>query len=521
MREVFMRSERDGGGFSQSDIEVAEKSTMARMRASAVSSWLQRDLDGDTKVSRAELEVFFIPQARRPLRSASGSLPPNDSQAAEILAGLVDKAMQADANVDGLVDLQEMIKTVDIRPRHLASRSNQIPFELDRNGDGSVSEAEFMEIVNATLATIDSDNNGFVSSSEAQSIREQVDRARKRMRVMEQARRSQQMVADKVNACGLPNVTDGTEIILVEAYEGQALSAVALGDQNEEVSVADVVVEPGDQPIYLVLGSHRPTIWRLSGAVDRLTRVVASAAGGHPQRMPSVGIVGVQKDVVYIPPTRDCLPYFNANSAVQQAKALGVLNTSLGRKPDVVIASYDVNKIAVPSGQHTKQNPFPGSNPIPEEGPAAEVWQEFKRFYPGGIVVSEPGSVVSSRAAALFDVLPQEAGLAQLVESGVLRIVGYTTSLSVRPKDGEGGSTQIVMGGGADRIILSDGSKPILRKVPGEYLIVKKMTFPAGLSGAHAAKFVLAPGVPKPQGDPGHSCVIEQDSGVSLGNRTC
>jgi hypothetical protein len=37
------------------------------------------------------------------------------------------------------------------------------------------------------------------------------------------------------------------------------------------------------------------------------------------------------------------------------------------------------------------------------------------------------------------------------------------------------------------------------------------MTFPSGLHGAHRATFILMPGVPYPEGDPGHSAVIEAE----------
>lgn len=38
---------------------------------------------------------------------------------------------------------------------------------------------------------------------------------------------------------------------------------------------------------------------------------------------------------------------------------------------------------------------------------------------------------------------------------------------------------------------------------------VSIVRFPTGLSGAHAVKFVLDPGVPRPEGSPVHSRVIE------------
>ena len=40
-------------------------------------------------------------------------------------------------------------------------------------------------------------------------------------------------------------------------------------------------------------------------------------------------------------------------------------------------------------------------------------------------------------------------------------------------------------------------------------LVTEPMTIPSGLHGAHAATFILMPGVPYPEGDPGHSQIIQ------------
>jgi hypothetical protein len=56
----------------------------------------------------------------------------------------------------------------------------------------------------------------------------------------------------------------------------------------------------------------------------------------------------------------------------------------------------------------------------------------------------------------------------------------------------------------------------LTRNGQGEYLINKKMRFPAGLTGAHSAKFLLLRGVPKPEGQPGHSRVVSEETGELL-----
>jgi len=77
--------------------------------------------------------------------------------------------------------------------------------------------------------------------------------------------------------------------------------------------------------------------------------------------------------------------------------------------------------------------------------------------------------------AERYEVLPQEAGLIQLVRSGALK-----------------------------------------QNIGREFLITKKIRMPAGLSGGHLAKFVLLRGVPEPDGDFGHSTVISEETGMPI-----
>jgi hypothetical protein len=56
----------------------------------------------------------------------------------------------------------------------------------------------------------------------------------------------------------------------------------------------------------------------------------------------------------------------------------------------------------------------------------------------------------------------------------------------------------------------------IARNRLGEYLIKKKIRFPAGLYGGHSVKFLLLRGVPTPDGDPGHSVVISEETGGEI-----
>lgn len=90
----------------------------------------------------------------------------------------------------------------------------------------------------------------------------------------------------------------------------------------------------------------------------------------------------------------------------------------------------------------------------------------------------DPAKVVSPVPVASYDVLPQQAGLLQLMRSGALT-----------------------------------------QNRGGEFLIYRKIRYPAGLGGAHSVNFLLLKGVPVPDGDPVHATVISEETGQPIGKR--
>ena len=90
------------------------------------------------------------------------------------------------------------------------------------------------------------------------------------------------------------------------------------------------------------------------------------------------------------------------------------------------------------------------------------------------VVAVDPTRVVAEAKASGFEVLPQWAGIQQLLASGQLEQVGA-----------------------------------------GTYRIVKPIAhYPAGLYGALSVRFILAPGVPEPAGNAGHSCFLPNEDGA-------
>jgi hypothetical protein len=165
-----------------------------------------------------------------------------------------------------------------------------------------------------------------------------------------------------------------------------------------------------------------------------------------------------------------------------------------GKEPMVMGSQYQVTSFSVPSGTVKTSERDRGQRPtliirkpagslvvqgdaniVVEAGQASELSSDILRYYPGGVVEVDPEKVVSSRPVERYDILPNQVGLLQLVQVGALS-----------------------------------------RNRGGEFLIRKKIRFPAELHGGHSARFLLLRGVPEPDGDPGHSCVMVEETGRPL-----
>lgn len=279
---------------------------------------------------------------------------------------------------------------------------------------------------------------------------------------------------------------------------GGALSTTTIAGQDTETEVATISVEEGDRPLYLLVSTYSNVIFRLEGAVERVERFVALEGRNR------AGVTGLPADRIVLTADRDCgAQYFtkaserNARTATARASAL------TGRVPDEVIAAYTLGTVSLPSGEIVPEKQSHDGIDIAvhngnryamtadgiekvedaptKDDPAAGARAALNRFHPGGVIEIDPAQVVASGKAESYQVMPQEAGLIQLVEDGILEPAGRET-----------------------------------------YRIVGAMPrFPAGLNGAHQVKFILAKGVKMPAGSPGHSTIIDEATGACLKGPRC
>jgi Ca2+-binding EF-hand superfamily protein len=492
LRTEFLRLDANHDGVIDSaDADLHDAITTAGFRTNASMRFMNADLDGDGAVTEAELRVRLEYDRRMAAagQNARRSGPDPDEWIAQELRNL----MAADNDKDGRITWNEMIEHIKKQPGYPQSAASgpgrQARQLLSLAGDGkpSVSLVEIEAAATTAFSAVDSDGNGTISQDELAASRSQV--------------KSQRDEEQTGLNCSLPAASEKSKVVLLGASETDALSSVTVATQDDITGVGNIRVEPGDEPIYLVVVSFQPTIWRFDGAVERIERAVVTTARtglneGNPKSPPLAGVTGLPADRVTFARHSGCISFFTEAPSIDAAKAASAVKQQTGKAVALTAGALTVEGFHVSSGKvDVIESKRPGamvlmaqSSSPPKAGgdtnnarvaETGNLERMFRWMTPRGLIEVEAKSVVASARAEPYEVVPQEAGLIQLMKSGALT-----------------------------------------QNQRGEFLIHRKIRFPAALSGRHAAKFLLMRGVPTPDGDPGNSAVISEETGEPIGKRS-
>lgn len=486
LRADFVMVDADSDGeISQRDIALHTVMESVQTRNQAIQASMRYDLDGDGFVTEDEIRRGMTYDLRAQIGLAAiNKLDRPQLPAADAIGRQIDvtvrNIMALDTDKDGKVSLAEGAKFGASgnqgRGAHgQAARARQL-LTIDGASKGTLSLAKYQAAGEALFRQADADKDGVVSQQELMDYRSRAERA----------------------GCEMPAASEKAKVVLLSGYQTEALSSVTIGSQDNVVHAGRVVVEPGDEPIYVVIASYSPTIWQFSGAVERIERVMMESASTGPNSSDGnlrslVGATGIAREKVSFFGKSRCLTYFNEAPSSASLQTVGAIRSGTGKTPETVAAKYSVAVFKVPSGatesvreqgkgpliiektQGTLKVIGNASGIIVQAGPS-RAKDEMYRFSPGGVIEIDPKTVVSSMPASSYEVLPQQAGLVQLLASGALK----QNSL-------------------------------------GEYIVREKIRFPAGLAGAHSVTFLIMNGTPYPDGDPAHSCVVIEETGQKKG----
>jgi len=480
--EFFLADADADGQIMQRDIDLHTLMEGVQARSFGISTVLRYDLDGDGFVTEDEIRRAMSYELRSQIglmaykKAGSPALFPVDMLAKQIDT-MVRTITGLDTDKDGKVSVAEASKygTPERSQNGQAVRARQL-LVIDGASRGVLTLGEFQAAGEALFGKVDTDKDGAISQQELTDYRTRVERA----------------------GCEMPAASEKARIVLLSSYQTEAVSSATIGSQDAEVHAGRINVEPGDEPLYVVITSYAPTIWQFSGAVERIERVVATSTangrnGSNAQQAPIAGVTGVPRDRVGFPAKSSCFGYFSESPSSGSLQAAGTVRLSAGKAPDVVATKYSVGTFNIPSGKiDSAKEPRQkmlvirkdggtlniigsGSGAVIEAGPS-RARDDMYNYWPGGVIEIAPDAVVATAPVAAYEVLPAQAGLVQLLASGA--------------------ATQ-------------NGA--------GEYVIRRKIRFPPGLTGAHAVTFLIMKGTPYPDGDPGHSCVVVEDTGESKG----
>jgi hypothetical protein len=322
-----------------------------------------------------------------------------------------------------------------------------------------------MDRATSVFRSIDADGSTVLSGEEIANVAARIPKDAKR-----------RVVSDlpAPNLCDFPSPSKDAETVLLGTYEGDAMADVHMGDPYDETTTSNITIQPGKTPLYIVVASYNSQIWVVSGAVERVEKLVVAAPSGGK----GSGVVGLAKDRVSFAGEsgQRCVGYFYKSGTQETARARKGFENAVGSDADHVAGIYSLSNVSVPDMSFEDLAPLAQSRMAPGDFDT-ESWQSGLRFTPRGMVRFDPGSVVAKEPAKAYEVLPQEFGLSQLVHTGQL----------------------VRLSSGLFRI-----AQPIAQ-------------FHAGLAGAHAVRFVLGKGVPMPAGNPGHSCVVTEETGEPVG----
>lgn len=308
------------------------------------------------------------------------------------------------------------------------------------------------------------------------------------------------------SACDFPKPEATDFLTVIGAYEGSAIPTVTVTGQDESSSLADVEIRPGRNPVYLVLSSATPLIWRITGDTARVRQVIAFHAK-------SAGVTGVPARIVRFSRGASCSLPFNFYDGRKLETDVPVL-AMFGRRPDGIGADYGlyraivhnagvtIDRSRIRSGEdvlilanHPREPVFPHSG---GDGPST-LEQEFDKLFPAGIANIEPDEVVASGPVERYEVLPMTAGALQLERSGAL--IPATASDVRRWKD------RAIISGHvrADQITDLDFNSA--------YRATRPIRIPAGLCGGYLMTFFI-PSRDYVKGDPCHSNIYVDDGTI-------
>jgi hypothetical protein len=245
-------------------------------------------------------------------------------------------------------------------------------------------------------------------------------------------------------ACEISAPRGDERTTIVYANSGEGLSSVTLGSDAIVTEVVDVEIGVADKPHYIVLSSGKPMVWRFSGRIDAISRVVV--LGSQYNGAARAGIIGVPTDrVVFVKPDMErlktlqwtsCRSFYSACEAsayfdIPKAASMRIAGDEPSERLGVdqfvehitagVVRIPEDGWVEAPHGRWQWVDGF-----VSWTGSALGRYEfgggyvETSQSHERGLITIDATSVVSQEVVRDYAILPAATGIQQLVAAHTL-----------------------------------------------------------------------------------------------------
>lgn len=273
-------------------------------------------------------------------------------------------------------------------------------------------------------------------------------------------------IQPKFDACSFPGLSLPLDVgvFAAGAHAGRPIP-FQIDQSGMSGTQIDVVINSPKKPAVLILGAYTPTIWNISRTEG--TKIMAVLVGGHHRQV----VAGLDKDGPLLVSTYDNKGpcgrfYIEAHTTLEQVSQLS--SRVFGRSVDRIFhAENGKVVIGAPLPADVKLIASPDTTP--------------ESFY--------------NKEAPIAGL----AGIEDAVHRGALR------NATLADLDAWYAAIDQAYPLAANQ----DAPKTRMSSTFRKYVVLKPFTYPPGLYGGNSVSFLIPKGVPKPEGNPGHSTVYD------------
>jgi len=284
--------------------------------------------------------------------------------------------------------------------------------------------------------------------------------------------------------CPVPRPSQNQKLVILGFYEGTAVTNFSVAGLAAETTTGAIRLEPGPSNLFLAITTERPVIFRFSGHVERLARVVIlnHSAGG---------VTGIDPGKVSFGIGSDC----EISDDVKFAMKFGHVKTIFGRDPDAsggaqALNEWVIDQSLVGTESETSDQGFDNN--------LTQLEEKFESMYPGGFVKIDPSDLISSQTAERYEILPNTAGAVQLERAG--KIVRATR----QEIEAWHALARLRYGKIMDQITVHEA-----------YKVLEPIDLPAAMCGGHLL-YLLLPSEEYARGAPCHNHLLLADGRMMI-----